>query len=106
MPDYESRVADAVEAEARGVDVIVNEIALPGSAPNETVSTHVARLAAAGNRWGCIACKFLDWAVEKNHCANTLSATSGHSPVSVYIRAGLWFAAGFFLIGLGIYCAF
>jgi hypothetical protein len=35
--------------------------------PDETVSSRADRARAAGRRWGCLLCKFLEW-LDRNHC--------------------------------------
>lgn len=87
---YGQRVAEAIEAEARDADVLVDVIAIPESLPGETVSHHVARLAASGDRFGCVMCWFLNWAVQRSHCQVTLDG--GLMPWWVYPRAAFWFA--------------
>jgi hypothetical protein len=71
-------------------DTAVN--VLTGGQLGQTVSLRVAEAQRAGKLWGCLFCRFLDVAVQKDHCA--LQFTTKPSPGSVYVRAGLAFAVG------------
>jgi hypothetical protein len=71
-------------------DTAVNVLA--GGQLGQTVSLRVAIAARAGKRWGCVFCWFLNWAVQRNHCA--LQFQNVPSPVLTYIRAGVAFGVG------------
>lgn len=97
--DYEQRVGQALEQDLRDLDMTINEIApVPGALPNQTVSAHVATAAAAGQRWACVFCAFLSWAVQRDHCGATLRGDP--VPWWVYPRAAFWFAVG--LLGVPV----
>ena len=72
-------------------DVAVN--VLLGGALGETVSRRCATAWRAGKRWGCLACRFLDWAVQRGHCAAQFDASS--APWFTYLRAGIAFGVAF-----------
>lgn len=42
----------------------------------ETISLIMAQGEAAGRKWPCLACKFLGWTVETNHCQKVLAGMS------------------------------
>ena len=44
---------------------------LIGGNPHETISDRAALARAAGRKWGCVLCKFLDW-VAPGHCDGAL----------------------------------
>ena len=68
------QIDEAAEQLLRDMDVMVDKLAPIGDTlPNETVSGHVAREAAAGKHWACVFCKFLSWGVERDHCEDTLA---------------------------------
>lgn len=76
-------------------DTAVN--VLTGGELGQTVSLRVAEAELQEQKqgvfgWGCWFCKFLDIAVQRNHCQ--LQFSSAKSPVEVYIRAGIAFGAG------------
>lgn len=76
-------------------DIAVN--VLTGGQLGETVSYRVAcaerdEEAKGEDGWGCWFCWFLNWAVQKGHCA--LQFTNLPSPTWTYIRAGIAFAIG------------
>jgi hypothetical protein len=70
-------------------DTAVNVVT--GGQLGQTVSLRVAEAQRAGKLWGCLFCRFLDVAVQP-HCA--LQFITKPSPASVYVRAGIAFAAG------------
>ena len=74
---------------------------LTGGQLGQTVSLRVAEAERAGKEWGCLFCWFLDWAVQRNHCALQFSKTP--SPWTVYVRAGIAFAIGIGLITAGVH---
>lgn len=59
-----------------------------GAKKGETISLIVAQWNAAGRRSGCRWCWFLNWAVERNHCALQLDPASPATPVLSGLRAG------------------
>ena len=63
----------------------------------ETVSVMAARSAQAGRRSGCLMCWFLNWAVQRNHCALSLSP----EPIAPPLAAGPWLV----LYALVVCCA-
>lgn len=71
-------------------DTAVN--VLTGGQLGQTVSYRVAVAARAGKRWGCVFCWFLNWAVQRNHCA--LQFVNVPSTVMTYLRAGVAFGVG------------
>ncbi len=99
MTAYLTRVAtatadlgNAVVPLGRAIDIWFN-VALLGGTPGETVSTHAARDAAAGQPWACVLCRVLSIIVQPRHCQVTLDP-SGVTPLSADARAG----AGFLLL--------
>lgn len=114
--DYLERVREqlAIDGEdakplLRDLDATVDVVA--GGSVGETVSRRCALAARAGRWWGKIACRFLSWAVQTDHCELTLDPTAT-VPDSVYARAGIWFAgAGLLILALlagiiwGLWCA-
>lgn len=67
----------------------------PGPDPEHSVRTGERILG-----W-CIFCKFLSYAVQHRHCA--LQFTNKKSPALTYLRAGIAFGVGFYLLGAGIH---
>lgn len=85
-------LGSAVIPIGRAIDCFFNVMFL-GGVPGETVSTHAARDAAAGQPWACVLCKALSIIVQPRHCQVTLDP-SGVTPLSADARAG----AGFLLL--------
>jgi len=65
---------------------------LTGGQLGQTVSYRVAVAQEDGKRWGCVFCQFLNWAVQRNHCA--LQFTDQPSTPLTFIRAGVAFGVG------------
>jgi hypothetical protein len=55
-------------------DQTLNVLDFGGDA-NMTVSVHTAEAAAAGKWWGCVGCRFLSRAVQRDHCTLVMSPT-------------------------------
>lgn len=51
-----------------------------GGSPNETVSERAAKARNAGQKWGCVLCRFLNW-VNPGHCDTALTSTIGDDAV-------------------------
>lgn len=60
-----------------------------GAKRGETISLIVAQWQAAGSRAGCRWCAFLDFAVERGHCAKQLDPSSPATPIFSGLRAGI-----------------
>jgi hypothetical protein len=100
VSDYLYRVADQTQALARDADVEANVVALDGT-PGMTVSTHAALAAQRAEWWGIALCAVLNVLVQRNHCVLCLDPAAPPTPVIVYVRAGLSFAAATVLIFAG-----
>jgi len=48
--------------------------------PGETISSRSAKAQAAGKRWGCVMCKFLDL-FQKGHCQKAMEPYAGADAV-------------------------
>jgi hypothetical protein len=76
---------------------------LLGGALNQTVSMRCALAQRDGKRWGCLACAFLSWAVQKNHCTDQFS--DAPAPALVYVRAGIAFGVGIAAVAALVHAA-
>lgn len=71
-------------------DIAIN--VLTGGKNYQTVSFRTATAASMGGRPACILCWFLNWAVERNHCARSLAGDT--SSTTTVIRASIAFGVG------------
>jgi hypothetical protein len=60
------------------LDCLGNSLA--GGDPDETISSRAAKARDAGQEWGCLLCKFLNW-FQTNHCTLALERNKGHRAV-------------------------
>jgi hypothetical protein len=81
-------------------DIAVN--VLTGGQLNQTVSLRSAIADRDGRKWGCFMCWFLNWAVQRNHCA--LQFSTGPTKPVVMIRAGIAFFVGAVALSAMTYC--
>jgi hypothetical protein len=65
---------------------------LTGGQLGQTVSYRCAVAQRNGKAWGCFMCRFLNWAVQRNHCPDQF--TDAPTPAFDMIRAGIAFAVG------------
>jgi hypothetical protein len=79
-----------------GADMFIN--VLTGGQLDQTVSYRCAVAARAGQPFGCFMCRFLNWAVQRDHCADQF--TDAATPWFDGIRAALAFLAGFYVLYL------
>jgi len=59
------------------IDQLLNT--LMGGDPDETISSRAAKAALAGQRWGCVLCRWLD-RLDAGHCARNIEWDEGLSP--------------------------
>ena len=95
MSDRIERIEGAAETFLRDGDVLANQLVFPTAQAGQTVSDDVATLDQPTDACrvcveiGEAACWFLGWAVQRDHCAETLS--DDPVPWTVYPRAAFWF---------------
>ena len=80
-------------------DVAVN--VLFAGTPFQTVSYRAAVAQRDGKPWGCLMCRFLSWAVQRDHCADQFTDTE--APAIVYVRAGVAFGVAFGIVGVALW---
>lgn len=84
-------MGNPIVADAYGLDRAAAAL-FCGAKAGETISLMMARGAVSGRLWPCLACRVLDWAVERGHCARVLAGDP--TPILSKIRAAvLLFAA-------------
>ena len=92
MDDLFTTVVTEIEADARAVDVEIDEAA--GGPPGETISRRLAAARQQGKWWGCIGCAALDALVQWGHCDATLDPAASTAAVWRSIGWRLATAAG------------
>lgn len=65
-------LADSKSGRARNVLIALDQVgnAALGGSEYETISSRADRARAAGRKWGCWLCRFLDF-LQKDHCKNS-----------------------------------
>ena len=76
-----------------GVEFDTAVSVLFGGPLGETVSLRVAIAERQGKWWGCWFCWFLNWAVQRHHCALQFETNKPRSLLT-FIRAGVAFGFG------------